>query len=220
MFAHILKEYPNVEVLSIDPHVIIIDDFLSEEECTRLIALGAELGYKRSEDVGTTKNFDGTYSSVESEARTSTNAWCTDLCFEDPISKQVHQKLDDLTLLPRENGEYMQLLKYEVGQFYGTHHDYIDNDVDRPQGVRLLTVFLYLNDVEAGGGTNFPLLDITVMPKRGRVLVWPSVLDHRPNMEDSRTKHQALPVEKGIKYGANAWIHQRDFKDAHNRGCT
>ena len=202
MFAHIVKEYPTTEVLSRDPWVIIIDDFLSEEECTRLIALGGELGYKRSEDVGKT-NFDGTTESVQSKQRTSTNAWCTDLCFEDPLSKQVHQKLDDLTLLPKENGEYLQLLKYEVGQFYGPHHDYIDMDDDRPQGVRILTVFLYLNDVDAGGGTNFQLLDLTVMPKRGRVLVWPSVLDHKPNMKDRRTEHQALPVEKGIKYGAN-----------------
>jgi prolyl 4-hydroxylase len=219
MFAHILKEYPNNEVLSKDPWVVTIDDFLSDEECTRLIELGGELGYERSEDVGTA-NFDGTISSVESKDRTSTNAWCTGACFEDPLSEQVHQKIDDLTLLPGENGEYLQLLQYEVGQFYGQHHDYIEIDIDRPQGVRILTVFLYLNDVEAGGGTNFPLLNITVMPKKGRVVVWPSVLDHRPNMKDSRTDHQALPVEKGIKYGANAWIHQRDFKDPHKRGCV
>jgi hypothetical protein len=40
-----------------------------------------------------------------------------------------------------------------------THHDYIEHDIERPQGVRILTVFLYLNDVEEGGGTNFPLLN-------------------------------------------------------------
>ena len=55
------------------------------------------------------------------------------------------------------------------------------------------------NDVEAGGGTNFPDLDITVMPKRGRVLIWPSVLDSDPNQKDDRTEHQALPVKAGIK---------------------
>jgi prolyl 4-hydroxylase len=65
-------------------------------------------------------------------------------------------------------------------------------------------VYLYLNDVEAGGGTNFPTIqNITVMPKRGRVLIWPSVLNEDPNTIDSRTTHQALPVEKGIKYGTS-----------------
>lgn len=34
---------------------------------------------------------------------------------------------------------------------------------ERQQGVRTLTVFLYLNDVEEGGGTEFPTLGITVM---------------------------------------------------------
>jgi hypothetical protein len=30
------------------------------------------------------------------------------------------------------------------------HHDYIDHDLNRAQGVRILTVFLYLNNVEEG----------------------------------------------------------------------
>jgi prolyl 4-hydroxylase len=78
------------------------------------------------------------------------------------------------------------------------------------QGVRILTVFLYLSDVEEGGGTNFPELNMTVQPKRGRAVIWPSVLDAFPHQPDLRTNHQALPVIKGLKYGANAWLHQRD----------
>jgi 2OG-Fe(II) oxygenase superfamily len=93
---------------------------------------------------------------------------------------------------------------------YEEHHDYIDIDLERQQGVRILTVYLYLNDVEAGGGTNFPKLNVTVMPKRGRALIWPSVRDDDPSEPDTRTDHQALPVMKGIKYGANLWYHQRD----------
>jgi len=42
------------------------------------------------------------------------------------------------------------------------------------------------------------------MPKRGRALLWPSVLDSDPNKKDPRTTHQALPVGKGsLKFGAN-----------------
>jgi hypothetical protein len=48
-----------------------------------------------------------------------------------------------------------------------------------------------------GGGTNFPLLgNLTVMPKKGRALIWPSVLDEDPNAKDARTDHQALPVRR------------------------
>jgi prolyl 4-hydroxylase len=45
------------------------------------------------------------------------------------------------------------------------------------------------------------------------------VLNEDPNAKDFRTDHQALPVIKGTKYGANAWIHMRDFKAAHAINC-
>jgi prolyl 4-hydroxylase len=99
-------------------------------------------------------------------------------------------------------------IRYEPGQYYRNHHDYINYGKDRQHGVRILTVFLYLNEVEAGGGTKFDKLDITVTPKRGRALFWPSVLNSSPHDKDGRTSHEALPVEAGIKYGANAWFHQ------------
>jgi hypothetical protein len=65
---------------------------------------------------------------------------------------------------------------------------------------------LYLNDVEEGGETEFPRLGLRVRPKTGRAVLWPSVLDSHPNHWDQRSDHQALPVVKGIKYGANAWV--------------
>jgi len=61
---------------------------------------------------------------------------------------------------------------------------------------------MYLNDVEQGGGTNFPYLDLTVMPKRGRVLMWANVQDEDPDEEHLHARHQALPVISGEKYGA------------------
>jgi prolyl 4-hydroxylase len=81
------------------------------------------------------------------------------------------------------------------------HHDYIDFHLERSQGVRIITVFLYLNDVNDGGGTHFTRLNLTIQPKRGSVVIWPSVYDHDPNMKDPRTHHEALPVKDGIKYG-------------------
>ena len=57
------------------------------------------------------------------------------------------------------------------------------------------------------------------MPKRGKALIWPSVLNDSPNLKDGRTEHQALPVEAGIKYGANAWVHQKDFKEVFKLSC-
>jgi len=84
----------------------------------------------------------------------------------------------------------------------------------------MLTLFLYLNDVEEGGGTHFPFLDITVQPRRRSALLWPSSLDEDPEAKDKRTEHEALPVLRGIKYGANAWIHTRNYREAEEADCT
>ncbi len=184
----------------IGPYVVVLENVISLNEANTLIELGAVQGYKRSGGVGKL-NFDGTIESEIVEVRTSMNAWCSDACFEHPTAQQVMERLRNITDIPDGNTEYLQLLRYEVGQFYKTHHDYIDYERDRPGGVRILTLFMYLNEVEAGGGTNFPELNLTVTPKVGRAVLWPSVLNDEPHTIDERTAHQALPVEKGIKYG-------------------
>ena len=144
----------------IGPWVVVLENFISDEECERLIELGATLGYERSADVGKMK-VDGTFEHNVNDGRTSLNAWCQNACYEDPMAQDVIHRIGNLTGIPDENSEFLQLLQYHVGQYYRTHHDFIDHQVMRQQGPRLLTVFLYLNDVEAGGGTNFPELDIT-----------------------------------------------------------
>lgn len=110
-------------------------------------------------------------------------------------------------------------LKYEEGQYYKIHNDQILHHVNRPMGPRVLTAYFYLSDVEEGGGTAFPDLDLAVTPKRGRAILWPSVLNDEPFKIDERTDHEALPVLKGQKYGCNAWLHQGDFKTAMDNDC-
>ncbi len=178
----------------------IDEGFASEAEAERLIALGGIEGYERSADVGELK-FDGTFDSYVNEGRTSMNAWCQKKCYEDPLAKTVIARITNVTGIPENNSEFLQLLRYEEGQYYQTHHDLIGHQLNRQPGVRLLTVYIYLNDVEEGGGTNFPQLNLTVNPKRGRVVMWPSVMNDDPNEIDHRTEHQAMPVIKGVKYG-------------------
>jgi hypothetical protein len=91
---------------------------------------------------------------------------------------------------------------------YKTHNDYINlNDEDEAQfGNRIFTVFLYLSDVEEGGQTFFPALNLTVHPKVGRVVMWPNVLSDIPTEIEDLTKHESLSVVRGEKYGANVWF--------------
>jgi hypothetical protein len=103
---------------------------------------------------------------------------------------------------------------------YEAHHDYIfldDSPEDEQQeGHRILTAFLYLNEVEAGGGTTFTDLNITVIPELGKLLLWPSVLDDEPKEIDWRTEHEAEAVSSGRKYGANLWFHTKPYQLAYS----
>ena len=49
--------------------------------------------------------------------------------------------------------------------------------------------------------------------------MWPSVWSNDTAVTDDRTYHEALPVEKGLKYAANLWMHLYDFQRPHAKGC-
>jgi len=199
--------------------MVMFEKALNDEEADRMIELGGIRGYERSSDVGGEKE-DGTHDKNVNSGRTSTNAWCTDECYTDPVATRLMDRIANITGVPEPNSENLQLLRYEKDQFYQQHNDWIPYQLDRPCGVRILTFYMYLNDVEEGGGTNFPRVGTTVTPKKGRAVLWPSVFDEDPNQKDPRSDHQALPVIEGVKYGANAWIHQRDFQAANKVGCS
>jgi len=184
------------------PWVITLDNFVSPEECDRLIQLGHDKGYERSADTGK-RLFDGTHEKFVNDGRTSTNIFCTDECNADPATHNVTARMESLTGIGSNNYEFLQLLRYEPGQFYNTHHDFAKYHLERQFGPRILTLFLYLNDVEEGGATNFPNLGFDVKPVKGKALLWPSVKDEEPETIDRRTMHGALHVIKGVKYAAN-----------------
>ena len=78
--------------------------------------------------------------------------------------------------------------------------------------------------MEEGGETEFKKLGIKAQPKKGRALLWPSVFDDdvgalRKNSDD-RTYHEAMPVEAGVKFAANFWLHLYDFQTPHKAACT
>ena len=89
------------------PWMVLFENAVSNEEADRLIELGGLEGYKRSEDVGT-KQADGTYTSVQNSGRTSTNAWCHGICYEDPVARRVMDRIANITGTPELNSEHLQ----------------------------------------------------------------------------------------------------------------
>jgi prolyl 4-hydroxylase len=219
IFIEKLKAYPH-EVLSTEPWIVRVNHFLSEREISALAYWAHKNGLKRSTDQGEIDN-NGVQAQVTSNTRTSENAWCMAECESDPTIDNLLRRVENMLDIPRDHYENLQLLRYLPGQYYKRHHDSSERDNLTLHGPRILTLFFYINDVEGGGETRFtdlkPPLDI--IPMKGTMVIWPSVTNRDPTQIDYRTHHEAITVTKGVKYGANLWIHLRNFRLSNHHGC-
>ena len=204
-----LSQYPQYKprVLHRDPWVLHFESFLNEEEVDHIVATAGHRFERSLAGDGVTS------------VRTSATSWCNvESCLRDTRFQEIRQRISNLTRVPWENAEHLQVLKYEPGQFYREHHDQ-NSPKNSAWGPRLYTFFMYLSDVEAGGDTRFTRLNISVVPKKGSAILWPSVFSDDPWSTDERTYHEARTVDKGVKYSANFWIHMFEFQAALGRGC-
>ena len=204
-------------IVSRDPWLLTVDDFLTPDECRQLIELGHELGFAPSTEVMAVLD-DGSVQNEATHGRTSETAWCRGDCYNKKVVQNLLGRVESLVQIPRQNYEYPQLLHYAKGAYYASHHDYIEYEQNRAQGVRILTVLLYLNEVERGGETGFPALGQAIVPTTGRLVIFPNVRNDDPNAKDPRSLHEALPTGS-TKYAINLWVHQKDAITPVEMGC-
>eukprot|EP00977_Amphora_coffeiformis_P028089 scaffold34690_cov288-Amphora_coffeaeformis.AAC.4 len=197
------------------PWIVTIENFTTEKEAETLIHHGTEAGYYRSQD-GIT-NPDGSWRLGKVKWRTSWEQYCDrESCHKDPVVENLMDRIYNVLGIPIQNADWLQLLRYKEGQHYATHQDYHTHQASAKPGARVVTWYMYLADVEEGGETQFPYMDIKVKPKLGRVLVWSNIRDDDPMEENLFARHEALPVVKGTKYGATAWYHHRNIREVED----
>jgi hypothetical protein len=145
-----------LEILSNEPRIIAIDNFLTKFEMKKLLKLSER--WNTSLASTTLINAEGQQVNVKYAKRNSQTGWCvSDECYNDPFVKRVHKRIEDLTNIPKDNFEHMQLVKYLEGQEYGAHNDYDgSNNVLSAPGPRILTLLMYMSEVEEGGDTSVP----------------------------------------------------------------
>lgn len=114
---------------------------------------------------------------------------------------------------PAENGEGFALLRYEPGQQYLPHCDWIDPQraATRPDlerwGQRIATCVVYLNDGFEAGATEFPRLGLGFRGGIGDALLWDNV---RPDGEvDPLTVHAGRSPTGGVKFLLSKWMRNR-----------
>ena len=97
---------------------------------------------------------------------------------------KIHKKA-----LPEKSAwEEIRIKRYRTG--VGNFLDHVDVG-DSISARRFLVFFVYLNNVDFGGETEFPDLDLTISPECGTILVFPSTWTflHRGNVPISNDKY-------------------------------
>lgn len=180
-----------------------VGDFFSRDECERLMALIDE-GAKPS------SAFDVPY---EAGYRTS---YSGDMDPHDPFILRLQRRLDDFMGLQPEFGETIQGQRYLPGQEFKAHNDWFHPQSRYWQieesrgGQRCYTCMVYLNEVEEGGTTDFPLLGLSFQPRQGTMLIWNNAdAEGNPNQD---VLHAGTPVVRGVKYVITKWYRTRRWR--------
>jgi len=199
----------NPRVRGTAPWILTLSNFLSDAEVDAFIS-SCQSHFERS-----------LAGDQLSPVRTSQQCWCADNeCGQSPLTRAVEERVRHVLDVPTlEHFEPFQVLRYQEGQFYKVHHDQ-NSGWFTPQGVRIYTFFMYLSTPEEGGGTRFADLNLTVPAVKGTAVLWPSVTSLDPSVDEPNTNHEGLPPARGIKYAANAWVHNYDYRTPAAANCV
>jgi prolyl 4-hydroxylase len=187
------------------PKVVLFGNFLSDEECDQLVEM-ARPNLTRSSGVDA-----ATGQSHITDARTSSGTFFRK--GHNDLIRTIDRRVSQAINWPEENGEDLQILRYENNEQYMPHHDYFIGDNDgittilSRGGQRIATVLLYLATPEQGGATAFPDVGLQVSAQKGNALffLYPTAT------ADTLTRHAGTPVIKGEKFVATKWYRQGKF---------
>ena len=149
---------------------------------------------------------------IQADAR-SNSALQVKLDQLDLILLAVRERIGSAIRLPLYVMEPMQVLRYETGQAFAPHFDFLDTaapglagDV-RQRGQRQATFLVYLNDDYVFGETEFPELGVRFRGRKGDALFWANPPpDPHPQ---GRTLHAGLPPTAGVKWVLSQWLRER-----------
>ena len=141
--AEKLLAVPPRRMLSDSPRIVSFDGFASEAECKWVIARARDR--MKPAKVFSTATGDQTYDKVRDNSAIEFQLPEMDLVLE-----MIRGRISAATRLPVPIFEPTQILRYEVGQQFRPHHDFLDPDVAefanyiRKFGQRIATSLVYL----------------------------------------------------------------------------
>ena len=191
------------------PTIVVEDDVLSPALCERIISLATNQGLGDNLIIR-----DGKY--TQDEARTSKGAYFS--YGNNDILDSVIEALSGMCGLPPTRLEPVSIQRYQPGQEYKPHYDAFlpDEKGKMPKsakvkegGNRCVTMITYLNSVQDGGGTVFPVLGFAIQAVQGRVLMFGNLDEHK--IPHPSSLHMGLPPENGDKWILTFWFREKDI---------
>jgi len=194
------RGYSNINADYIHP--VLYPDFITPSENNHILSVATP---RFAESQLVSRNMDS--------VRKSETAW---LSRDDPIISKIIRRVCDLTNLPFDNAEKMQVVKYDPNGYYNPHYDASCDDCpesvefEKNGGQRVITMLLYLNDNYEGGETDFPNLHAKYKPAKNTGLLFYS-LEKEGNLCHPLSLHAGTPVLSGNKYIANVWLRETAY---------
>jgi len=219
-----------VRVISQNPRIYVVDDFLSREECDVLISFGQD-GMDSAQVASDHKGKDD----IQHGSRNNSKR---DLSIEEEnieVVSHMLKRMHRYARIPEANAELTQIRRDAIGEKFELHVD----SGGRDDVLRPATILTFLSDVDAGGEVLFtrgvagrelcsqdwhgrddghrahdigncceleelPEGMVRVLPKRGR-----AILFYNHNLVgqlDSSTEHGVCPVKVGVRWVAQRWF--------------
>ena len=208
------RQVPAPVTLNEDPLVQAAPGLLSAELCDALIARGKPLlrpALIYNEQKG---------GNTAGQMRRHSGAPLFRYTDMDLVTEAVSNRVCALAGLPAANAEALQVLHYEVGEYFAPHVDFLDPGFEghaatlRNNGQRVFTVLVYLNDDLEGGETEFLRLGLRHRGRKGDALVFRNV--DAFGQPDPRTLHAGCPPTQGEKWLLSVWILDRATPDSRD----
>ena len=179
-----------------DPYTRLYENVIPEELCDRMITL-----LDKSETLKLVGIHDADYRRClqlpfpNASLTESTAIYEETLKVIRNVFERYKAESKNLNLNFCERIEKPSILKYRTNG-KDLFHLHADN-WNTQSSTRQVSLILYLNDVESGGKTTFPGLNLSIQPKKGSILLFPSFFTHQ---------HYAEQPISNSKYVAVTWL--------------
>ncbi|MCJ1419087.1 hypothetical protein MMC32_005439 [Xylographa parallela] len=209
------------EILSTEPLMIYLNNFLSPYEIDHLLAFNSNWTYIPE------------IADPEEKLRRRTSGYRILEDEPDEVTNCIVRRADTLVgFIPSEGLELLQIGRTQQGEQHPLHWDYLFEPEPNSEGKlcnRAASFFIFLSDVAEGGETYFPHLhaphaDLPVnekkfrrpkhkdsvgmmlRPVKGNGFFWMNM--YKNGTLEERSEHAGMMVKKGTKYGLNILVEQ------------